>query len=506
MRFAKTMKSAMLLLVIAVSSGAYAADKTMSTDIVVVGGGSAGMSAALEAAYGGAKVIVLEKNPYLGGSSNFAEGPFGVESDLQRKKSYGLSKDEAYKHIIEFNHYLNNAPIIRKFVENSASNIEWLTNQGVGLDPIHISVTEPMVWHVILNKGQYIHGGALITTLQAKAKEQGVTFMLRTPAKKLIYDGSKVAGVEAVDALGNTIAIKAKAVIITTGGFGNSKELVRKWTKFDPEKFKPTLPLNKTGDGILMAQKVGAETEGLNLMLHPGTEGKGIIPLGNLYTMTWQPFLWVNKYGERFIDESVAFSFAQSGNAISRQRDAFAWTVFTDEEVKYVMEKGVDNGIGVLVPVTTKLTNLQNEINGALAAGSESFKAADSIEGLARQIGVSPEKLEKTIGAYNKYAENKYDEQFVKDPRWMKPVKSGKYYALKIFPYHFVSIGGIRVNTDMEVTDKKDQAIPGLYAGGCDVGGLYGDTYTLWASGHAYGFAVFSGREAAKSAVKYLKN
>jgi len=506
MKFAKTIKTAVLLLLVAVSGGAYAADKTISTDVVVVGGGAAGMSAALEAAYDGAKVIVLEKNPYLGGSSNFAEGPFGVESDLQRKKSYGLSKDEAYKHIIEFNHYLNNAPIIRKFVDNSASNIEWLTNQGVGLDPIHISVTEPMVWHVILNKGQYIHGGALITTLQAKAKEQGVKFMLRTPAKKLIYDGSKVAGVEAVDALGNAITIKAKAVIITTGGFGNSKELIKKWTKFDPEKFKPTLPLNKTGDGILMAKSVGAETEGLNLMLHPGTEGKGIIPLGNLYTMTWQPFLWVNKHGDRFADEAVAFSFAQAGNAISRQRDSFAWSIFTEEDVKYVMEKGVDNGIGVLVPVTTKLTNLRNEIEGAIAAGSESFKAANSIGDLARQMGVSSEKLEKTVEAYNKGAANKYDEEFVKDSRWLKPVKSSKYYAIKIFPYHFVSIGGIKTNTNMEVTDNKDQAIPGLYAGGCDVGGLYGDTYTLWASGHAYGFAIFSGREAAKSAVKYIGN
>ncbi|WP_281184366.1 FAD-dependent oxidoreductase [Trichlorobacter lovleyi] len=503
--YSKIVQLALIVVTVAVSGSVYAADRTINTDIVVIGGGSTGMAAAVASAQGGAKVVVLEKNPYLGGASNFAEGLFAVESDLQRAKSNGLTKDEAFKHIVEFGHYKIDIPLIRQFVNESAENIHWLQKQGVQMEAIQISPTEPLVWHVIKDNGHIVHGGALITVLQAKAKALGVEFMTRTPAKKLIYTNNKVTGVEAVDHKGNKVTVNAKAVIIGTGGFGNSKELIAKWTKFDPDKFKPSLPINKTGDGIKMAQDVGADIEGLNLMLHQGTEGKGIVPLGAIYTMVWQPnTLWVNKYGKRFTDEMVAFSFSQAGNAIAAQRGHFGWTIFDDGMVDYVNEKGVDNGIGVIVKVTDKLKGLRGEINNALAAGSENFKAADSIEELARQIDVPVDTLKKTYTNYNKYAENHYDPEFAKEHRYLLPLNKGKLYAVKVMPYHFTSIGGIRINTDMAVIDKNDKPISGLYAGGCDVGGLYSDTYTLWASGHAYGFAAYSGRMAAESALKAI--
>lgn len=495
-----------LLFILAAQSGsACAADRKITTDIVVIGGGSTGMAAALTGAQGGAKVVVLEKNPYLGGSSNFAEGLFAVESELQRAKSYGLTRDEAFKHMTEFGHYKIDVPLIRQFVNESAANIEWLRKQGVEFDAIQISPTEPMVWHVIKEKGHFIHGGALITTLQKKAKDLGVTFMLRTPARKLIYSGNRVTGVEAVDHKGNRVIVEAKAVIIATGGFGNSKEKIAQWTKYNPEYFKPTLPLNKTGDGIQMAKDVGADTEGENLMLHVGTEGKGIIRMGGIYTMASQPSnLWVNKYGERFVDEAIAFSFAQAANSVARQRGHFAWSIFDDAAVDYATDMGVDHGIGVILPTTTRMKNLREEIRNAVAANSENFKAADSIEELPRQIGVPADALRKTYGDYNKYAENHYDQQFAKEQRWLKPINKGKIYAVKLMVYHFTSIGGIRVNRDMAVIDNNDRPIAGLYAGGVDIGGLYGDTYTLWASGHAYGWSVYSGRTAAASALKAL--
>jgi fumarate reductase flavoprotein subunit len=496
---------ALLTITVADLDNLYAADKRITTDIVVIGGGSTGMAAALAGAQGGAKVVVLEKNQYLGGSSNFAEGLFAVESELQRANSYGLSKDEAFKRITEFGHYKINVPLIRQFVNDSASNIEWLRKQGVEFDAIQISPTEPMVWHVIKEKGHFIHGGALITTLQKKAKDLGVTFMLRTPAKKLIYSDNRVTGVEAVDHKGNKVTVEAKAVIIATGGFGNSKEKIAQWTKFNPDYFKPTLPLNKTGDGIQMAKDIGADTEGENLMLHIGTEGKGIVRMGGIYTMASQPSnLWVNKYGERFVDEAIAFSFAQAANSVARQRGYFAWSIFDDAAVEFATEKGVDHGVGVIVPATTKLKNLREEIRNAVAANSESFKAAGSIEELARQIGVPADALKKTYDDYNKYAENLYDQQFAKEHRWLKPINKGKVYAVKLMVYHFTSIGGIRVNKDMAVIDSNDKPITGLYAGGVDIGGLYSDTYTLWASGHAYGWSVYSGRMAAASALKAL--
>jgi fumarate reductase flavoprotein subunit len=489
---------------VTLSAGAQSAERRYAADIAVVGGGSTGLAAAVAAAEGGAKVVLLEKNPYLGGASNFAEGLFAVESELQRAKAYGLTKEEAFRHIMEFSHYKTDAPLLRQFVEGSAANIEWLRERGVEMEAIHISPSEPMVWHVIKNRGRYIHGGALITALQDRLAEKGGVVLLRTPAKRLIRSGNRVNGVEAVDRRGNRVIVDARAVIIATGGFGNSKERIAQWTKFDPEKFKPTLPLNKTGDGIMMAKDAGADTEGENLMLHLGTEGRGIVPLGNIYGMTWEPNLWVNRSGERFVDEGIVFSFPMAANAVGRQRGSYAWSIFDDGEVEYVMTRGVKQGIGVIIPVMTKLTKLKEEIRNAVAADSDAFKAADSIEELAMKIGVPADALRKTYDDYNRYAACGRDPQFFKAPRWMRPLTKGKLYAVKLYPYHFTSIGGIRINRDMAVIDKDDRPIEGLYAGGCDIGGLYSDTYTLWASGHAYGFAVYSGRMAGESALKAI--
>lgn len=504
--YSKTVQLMLVAVAIVVSGSAFAADKKITTDIVIVGGGSTGLAAAVTAAEGGAKVVVLEKNPFLGGSSSFAEGLFGVETEQTRQASYGLGKDEAFKHMIEFGHYKVDAPLLRQFVNGTADNIAWLEERGVSFKVIQISPTEPLAWHIIQPKGHYALGGALITTLQKQAADKGVTFMLRTPATKLIYSGDRVTGVEAVDARGNKVIVNAKAVIIGSGGFGNSKKKIKEWTKFDPEAHRPILPLNKTGDGIQMAKDVGAATEGENLMLFPGTEGKGIRPLGNIFATTWNPAnLWVNTHGERFVDEAVALSFAQAGNAISRQVGHYAWAIFDDAMADGLMTKGMDYSIGVLVPVTTKLKNLREEIKVAIGADSDSFKAAASIEELAGKLGVPVENLRKTYADYNKYAANGYDKQLLKDHRYMKPVNNGKLYAVKVMPYHFTSIGGIRVNQQMAVIDSNEEPIKGLYAGGNDVGGLYSDTYTLWASGHAYAWAVYSGRMAAQNALATIK-
>ncbi len=488
------------------TSGAVAGEREFVTDLVVVGGGSAGLSAAVAGAQNGAAVIVLEKNPFLGGSSNFAEGLFGAETRYQKAKSYELTKDEAFKHVAEFGHYKVDLALFRQFINDSSANLDWLNEQGINFEAVQISPTEPLAWHIIQDNGRFRHGSALVTSLQQKAESLGVKFLMRTPATKLLTGNGRVVGVEGVDHKGNSVKVSAKAVIIATGGFGNSKEKISAWTDYDPERFKPTLPLNKTGDGIQMAKDVGAITRGENLMLHPGTEGTGIIPLGGIYTMTWQPSnLWVNKLGQRFTDEYVAYSFAQAGNAIAFQPESYAWAIFDDALVSYAETEGVDNGVGVIVTVATKLTSLRKEIDNALAAKSESFKASDTIEDLAEQIGVPTATLKATYDNYNTYAEHHYDKQFAKEHRYLKPLNHGKLYAVKVFPYHFVSIGGVRVNTKMQALDGEYKHIPGLYIGGMDVGGLYGDTYALWASGNAFGFSTYSGRMSALNAIEDLK-
>ncbi|MFH0726356.1 MAG: FAD-dependent oxidoreductase [Pseudomonadota bacterium] len=475
----------------------------MTADIVVVGAGAAGLSAAVSAAFAGAQVVVLEKMPFAGGSSNYAEGLFGAETNQQRLKAIDLSKDEAFKRAMEFNHWRANAALVRQTIDKSAETLEWLGTMGIEFDPVNISPTEAPSWHLVKDWGGAHHGAALVAALSAKAKELSVKILYQTPGKELILTGNTVVGIKATGAKGEEIKIDAKAVVLATGGFSNSKEMINKWTRFDADKVFPTVPIKKTGDGINMALAAGADSEGWGLMLHPGTHGEGIKPLGPLYAITWQPLLWVNKYGDRFANESIVTSFALAGNAIDRQRDSFAWAIWDEETTRYVIEKGIDNGLGVLVPIGTKLKGLPDEINAAVAKKSTSVAVGASIEELARKIGIAPEKLKGTVDTYNTFKETNHDAQFGKDPKDIRPVKKANFYAVKLFPYFFVSLGGAKTSLNMEVLDKTDRPIPGLYAAGSDVGGQYGDTYTLWTSGFSFQFAASSGRIAGEHAAKY---
>lgn len=492
-------------LLLVVSGAARAADKTISTDVVVIGAGSAGLSAAVSAAHKGAKVVVLEKMPGAGGSSNFAEGLFAVGTNQQRLKAIGLTKEQAYEKLMEYHHYRNNAALMAQTIKNSNSVIEWLEQQGVRFEVVTMSKTEAPTWHLILDQGKAHHGAALIQPLQAKAKELGVNILFQTPAKELIFNGSGVTGVKAVNTKGDKFTITAKAVVIATGGFNNSNEMIKKWTRFDADKVFPTLPLNKTGDGINMALAAGAGHEGWGLMLHPGTHGPGIKPLGPLYTMTWQPVLWTNKYGERVVDENAVWAFSFGGNAIERQPDSFVWGIWDDETLRYMEEKGIDNGLGVLVPIGTKLTDLRAEIANASAQPNPSVVVGASLGELARKMGVNPDKLKATVDQYNRAKEIGHDSVVYRKADTILPVRTGKFYALKIFPYNFVSIGGVKTTLNMEVIDKSDRPIPGLYAAGADVGGLYGDTYATWSSGMMFQWCAQSGKIAGEQAASYSR-
>jgi fumarate reductase flavoprotein subunit len=153
----------------------------------------------------------------------------------------------------------------------------------------------------------------------------------------------------------------------------------------------------------------------------------------------------------------------------------------------------------------SKPANLDKVLRTELEKGTTEIFEADSIEELAKKLGIEPAVLKATVDEYNRFCEKGHDDLFAKDPRHLRPIRGPRFYAIRVRTVTLGTLGGIKINERMEVVDKKDEAIPGLYAGGEDAAGMCGDSYPLnIASGGSSAFAVTSGRIAAKNALSYM--
>lgn len=473
------------------------------TDIAVVGSGAAGLAAGLTAAEGGAKVVIFEKERSPGGTSNFFEGTFAVESAMQRERYIMYTRDEAFKNIMEYSHWLANPRLVRAIVDESGKTISWLQEQGVVFTDAIINMPDaPRTYHVIKGKGE-----ALVKALTTRAREKGVILALATPVKRLIKQGNKVTGVIA-DVDGEEVPVAAKAVIIATGGYANNKEWIKKYTGFDLDvNLIPIGNVDKMGDGIRMAWEAGAAEENIKLLelYRAGPVGPEFVMGGHLEYAVVQPDLWVNPKGERFCDETVAFYDASVGNVNAKYKEGYTYSIFTDEIVKRMKERGIDKSPAMASMPGSKPTDFERELNAALEHGTKEVFVADSIEELAEKMGIDPAKLKATVEEYNSFCEKRHDDLFAKDPKYLFPIKGSKYYAIKARTVFLGTMGGIKINEKTEVIDKKDAVIPGLYATGFDAGGMYGDSYAIkCASGLSSAFALNSGRIAGRNALKYI--
>jgi fumarate reductase flavoprotein subunit len=261
------------------------------------------------------------------------------------------------------------------------------------------------------------------------------------------------------------------------------------------------------GDGIRMAWEVGAAEEGIGLLelFRVGPIGPEHPMKNQIEFIAGQPDLWVSPRGERFCDEGIAFYDTSVGNANARYKEGFTFSLFDDSIKERIFTSGIDRGIAMENPPGTRPVDFDKELNIALEKGSTDVYVADSIKELAEKMGVAVGVLEATVREYNRSCEKGHDDLFAKDPQYLRPLKGPKYYAVKARTIFLGTLGGIKINHNIEVVDKKGKVIPGLYAGGFDAGGMWGDSYCMRpSSGASAGFAVNSGRIAAKNALKYM--
>ncbi len=473
-------------------------------DVAVVGSGATGLAAALTLAEGGAKVVVFEKQRSLGGTSNFFQGTFAVESDMQRARYVDYTRDQCFKATMDSSHWRANPHLVRAIINESGPTIRWLQDQGVVFTDATINMPDsPLTYHVIKGKGE-----AVVKALVDKAKSKGVVFMPGTPVVALLREGGRISGV-IVNSDDEEMDVAVKAVVIASGGYANNKEWVKRYTGYElGVNLFPVGNTGKTGDGLRMAWELGAAEEGVGTI-----EMFRVAPVGDEFAMgcqleqaSAQPDLWVTSRGKRFCDEAITFWDTPVGNAQGRYKsDGYTYSIFDDSIIDRLEERGLDRGVGMDFPPGFKLTELRREIQAALDNKSTEVFAADSLAELASQLEIDPATLTATVDEYNRYCAQGYDELFAKDPRYLRPLTGPQFYATRARTVFLGTMGGLRVTGRLEVLDKKDDVIPGLYAGGFDVGGMYGDSYPIkGSSGLASAFALNSGRIAGRSALAYM--
>lgn len=192
-----------------------------------------------------------------------------------------------------------------------------------------------------------------------------------------------------------------------------------------------------------------------------------------------------------------------AGNALERIGGTM-FVVYDAKTLQYMTkDHGIDLGVGVMVPVATKLTKFDEEWADAVKAGW-AFKA-NTLDELAHVTGMDAKRLKATVDQYNRYCDVCHDGDFAKDPAYLREVRMGPFYAIKSVASSLGTLGGIKANERFEVVTQEEEPIPGLYAAGNDVGGMYGDSYDLLMAGSTVGFAVNSGRIAVESAAEYIK-
>jgi fumarate reductase flavoprotein subunit len=473
------------------------------TDVVVIGSGVSGLAAALTLAEGGAGVVVFEKERSLGGTSNFYHGTFAVESDMQRERYITYTRDQAFKNIMEYSHWRANPRLVRAIVDESAATITWLRQAGVEFTDATINIPDaPQTYHLIKGKGE-----AVVKALATRARDLGATILPATPVKRIIRSGERITGV-IVEENDEDVPVGAKAVIIASGGYANNKEWIKKYSGFDLDvNLIPFGNVDKTGDGIRMAFEVGAADEGLGVLelVRTGPVSPEFAMGAHLESAAVQPDLWVNSRGERFCDESVIFDDAAVGNANARQKEEYTFSVFDTSIKEYLIANGIDKAMIMDFPPGSRTTELERELEKARENRSTEVFEADSVRELAEKTGMDMEVFQATVDEYNEFCEKGHDELFAKDPRYLRPIKGPKFYAIKARTIFLGTLGGIKINHRIEVIDKKGNVIPGLYAAGYDAGGMYGDSYSIRnSSGLSSSFATNSGRIAGRNALQYI--
>lgn len=477
----------------AVEKTGSAEDSTVEADVVVVGAGGAGMTAAITAAGEGKSVVILESQSMVGGNSVRATGGMnagktvyqdenefgesaGVEKTLKaaaekyadNETITALAKTvseqwAAYQanptgyfdsvELMELDTMIggkgiNDPALVETLCENSADAIDWLDEHGITLHNVSSfgGASVKRIHRPVNDEGKVVSVGSyMIPLLEENCKKAGVQILLNTTANEILTDANGAAvGVKATGSTGETVTVNAKAVVLTTGGFGANLDMV---VKYKPELkgFMTTNAAGIQGQGIEMAEAIGAATVDMDqIQIHPTVEANtaALITEG----LRGDGAVLINAEGKRFIDE-VGTRDVVSAAEIA-QTGSYSWLV--------VDQAMVDNS---------------SVIQGYIKKGYTVTGA--TYEELAKAMGVDEAALAETMNNWNGYVEAKNDPDFGRTS-FANPLNTAPYYAIKVTAGVHHTMGGLKINPNTEVLNENGEVIPGLFAAGEVTGGVHG--------------------------------
>lgn len=473
--------------------------ETLTCDIAICGAGGAGMSCACQAKQLGLEPIVLEKFSFTGGSFVGVEGSFGVQTHWTEEAGETQTVAEAINNCMDYHHWVPNHDLYKKFFGTTGETVEWLEDLGVEFDHVQ-QYGDHKAWHIFkrnLDKGP---GVSFMESLAKAAENLGVQIELECPAKQLVMEDGKVAGVLAVRADGTVVKVEAPTVVLATGGYANNLDFLYAVSETHNELLAPQGMTGRDADGIKMARAAGADmAEGLGTVMWCGPVMVGSTWAQPDYIASTQPVLWINEKCERFVNEDKwENDFARVGIAQRNQNKTYA--VFCKGDLDAWENEGVYGTCFSFVAAGEPMAGFTEAVEAL-----DSVHKADTIEELAEAVELDPEALKAVVDQYNSYCAAGEDPDFNKAPEKMHAIEEGPFYIAEIADGYYCTVGGTKINTDCEVINTEGEVIPGLYATGCDAGGLYGDAYDVnKAPGSQSSWACNSGRFAAQAAAKYL--
>lgn len=425
--------------------------KEMDVDVVVVGSGGAGLISAIKAKENGKKVVVLEKLPIIGGNTLISGAEYAAPQNWLQDKENIKDSVELFEKDVE--KAGGNKELIKVLATNALDGAKWLRDDvGVEWMDHLMFFGGHSVKRSLIPKGQ--SGKELINKLSDKCSKLGIDILTETNCYELIFEDNKVKGVKANIKTGQ-LTVNAKSVILATGGFGANKKMLYENDKEIDDKILSTNQPGSTGDGIIMAQKIGADVVDMDkIQLYPICDVQTGKLLYTADTRLTSGAILVNKQGNRFVEELD--TRRKISMAIKEQQDSTAYQIWDEDS----MQKSK-----VLQDHKIEYDNLIE---------NKKMIKANSIEEIADFFDLDKENLKQTIEKFNKDSENGKDTLFNLRRLGFK-IEKAPFYCLKAVPAVHHTMGGLKINKEAKVLNTKAQEIDGLFAAGEVTGGIHGN-------------------------------